>query len=118
MLQARPTPAHLQPFFPRAVGLRRLPTAWSCQRRMPADGRLDLHLHAGALPLLLSSLVRREVAAVGGDPTLIFRGNSGVTKLLEAYCTMCAAPCRGVFWMSGWQTAIIEGAASQMPCHQ
>ena len=75
-------------------------------------------MHAGALPALLSSLVRREVAAVGGDPTLIFRGNSGVTKLLEAYCTMCAAPCRGVFWMSGWQTAIIEGAASQMPCHQ
>ena len=70
---------------------------------MLADGRLGLHLHAGALPALLSSLVRREVAAVGGDPTLIFRGNSGVTKLLEAYCTMCAAPCRGVYWMSGWR---------------
>ena len=55
-------------------------------------------LHAlnshGAVNRALEALVRAEVASVGSEASLLFRGNSGVTKLLEVYARLTAGRYR------------------------
>ena len=64
------------------------------QRDSIAEGLLHATDAQGSLPALLTKLVEHEVSSAGGDPTLLFRGNSGVTKLLESFCTLVGAAYR------------------------
>lgn len=64
------------------------------QRDSIAEGLLHATNAQGSLPALLTKLVEQEVASAGGDPTLLFRGNSGVTKLLESFCTLVGSAYR------------------------
>ena len=71
-----------------------LETAAPQEREPLAEALLHALNSHGAVGRALEALVRAEVASVGSEASLLFRGNSGVTKLLEVYARLTAGRYR------------------------